>query len=124
MARIHHLVAMLLLAGCTGSKLSAELRAADAACDQDWRDKTSLVDCLAAHERPVWATGEPETLALYDAFAAQRADLAHRLDQGSLTDAEYQAELARTKAEFKERMAAERRQQPPARAASPESSRE
>jgi len=114
MERICRVAAALLLAGCSVSKLSADLRAADAACqDQDWHDKTSLVDCLAARERPVWAKDEPATLALYDAFAAERADLAHRFDQGSLTQAQYGAELARTEAEYRRRIADERRGQAP-----------
>jgi hypothetical protein len=51
---------------------------ASAVPKRTFRDKSSLVQCLTEHERPVWAKEEPATLDLYDNFAAQRAELARR----------------------------------------------
>ncbi|HWI26994.1 MAG TPA: hypothetical protein VN668_08475 [Stellaceae bacterium] len=84
----------LLLAGCSSSKLVTDLRQADDPCrDKDWPNKTALVSCLAAHERPVWAQEEPSTLDLYDDYARKRQALAQQRDQGSLTEEQYNKQL-------------------------------
>ena len=102
------LCAALATAGC-GSQLQRDLRAADARCDEGKAaGKAAFVACLDAQDRPVWAHEEPATLDLYDGFARRRAALARQLDQGTIDDAHYRAELASTVKDFKGQVAARR----------------
>ena len=120
--RIHRLAVVLLLAACSstvsgtgdggGGKLASDIRAADKPCrDQNFEQKTPLVECLSQHERPVWARDEPRTLGLYDQYAERRAALARQRDAGTISALQYDDQLASTDHEFRERVTAARQQQ-------------
>jgi hypothetical protein len=93
---------MVLLAGCgTGrSQFSRDLSAAEGSCTgQAWPSKTAAVACLHERERSVWAREEPDTLDLYEAFAARRDALAREYDRGLMNQADYDAKLAALKSD-------------------------
>lgn len=112
MRRIPFLAGALLLAACSSTELASDLRTADQPCrDQKFPDKTALVDCLASHERPVWARDEPKTLPLYDGFAVKRSDLARRFDQKTISEPQYRDQLEQTEDSFRDQINAVRKQQ-------------
>ena len=101
------------LAGCASNQLTSDLRSAQEPCRvQHFQDKSSLVHCLNERERPVWAKEDPDTLDLFDHFAAERMELARRHDGGVLTREQYQAELQRIEAGTRAQLAARRGDRP------------
>lgn len=108
MRRLVVLIGALTLAGCA-SRLQYDLGKAEAPCHrQDFTEKTALVQCLATAERAVWQTDEPQTLDLYDEFAAGRAELAKERDAGTLSEEEYEKRLDALAKDFRARVAARR----------------
>jgi hypothetical protein len=102
---------LILLAGCSQSKLGADLHEAGNDCrSQNFTEKTALVTCLNAHERPVWAKDDPKTLDIYDHFAEQRVALARQFDSGALTQKQYREQLDQLETQSRAAIA-ERRQQ-------------
>jgi hypothetical protein len=95
--------ALLALGGCAErSQLGSDLHAAGDACrQQNFKDKTSLDECLTAHERPLWAKEEPATLDVYDRFAQQRLDLARQYDSGAITRTQYSDKLDQLKSDIR-----------------------
>lgn len=90
---------VVALAGRTGNQLTTGLRSAQEPCRaQHFHDKSSLVRCLNERERPVRAKEDPDTVDLFDRFAAERAELARRYHGGAVTAEQYHAERRRTEA--------------------------
>ena len=103
--------AMLLLAACARTQLGADLHAAGADCrTQQFNDKSALVACLNAHERPVWAKDDPATLDIYDQFARHRATLAQQYDSHAITEQQYRAQLDQLEADSRAELAQRRKQ--------------
>jgi hypothetical protein len=101
-------VAALTLAGCA-SRLSRDLGAAEDPCHEtDFAKKAALATCLELHERPVWAKDEPQTLDLYDRFAAARDRLAKERDGGAISEKQYEQQLADVAADLRGQIAARR----------------
>jgi hypothetical protein len=99
----------LALASCA-SRLQWDLGSAERPCHrQDFKEKTALVQCLAAAERPVWAKDEPQTLDLYDQFATGRAELAKERDAGTVSEHEYETRLGALAREFRAKIAERRK---------------
>jgi hypothetical protein len=102
------LAAALFAAGCT-SQLSYDLGMAEDACHaRTWPTKAALAACLTARERPVWAKDEPQTLDLYDGFAAARGELAQAFDRGALSGDQYSDRLDQLAQDFHARIMARR----------------
>jgi hypothetical protein len=108
---MHQLFAVataLALAGCA-SQLSRDLGNAEGPCHEEtFAKKAELATCLALHERPVWAKDEPQTLDLYDRFAAARAALAKERDDGTISEKQYDRQLADVAADLRKQIAARR----------------
>jgi hypothetical protein len=104
MRRIVVIAVVMALAGCA-SQLVYDLGKADDPCRAEkFATKSELVACLTAHERPVWAQDEPQTLDIFDQYAAARAALAAQLDSGALTEEQYDKQLADTNSDFHARV--------------------
>lgn len=118
------LIAALATTSCA-SKLSYDLGKAEDVCHaRHFPTKTALDQCLATQERPVWSKDEPQTLDLYDAFAAQRAKLAQQYDQHALSQDQYETALRDLGRRFRADVTARREtleneQHPPAPAPTP-----
>ena len=98
------LAASFGVAACA-SQLAYDLGKAEEPCHAEkYVAKSPLVECLAGRERPVWARDEPQTLDLYDQFAAAREALAQERDAGKLTDAEYEKRLSDLAGDFRARV--------------------
>ena len=105
MRRIVVLAGALALAACA-SKLTYDLGKAEDPCHaQNFTKKSDLAACLVAHERPVWAADEPQTLDLYDQYAAARGNLAQQRDAGTLNEDQYEKQLSDLNADFRARIA-------------------
>jgi hypothetical protein len=105
------MAALLLLAACARSQLSSDLHDAQAPCrDQSFKEKSALVACLDAHERPVWAKDDPGTLDIYDHFAQQRAALARQYDSGAITHQQYSSQLDQLESDARNQLAQRRKQ--------------
>lgn len=101
----------LALAGCA-TQLQSDLGKAEEPCHkQDFPQKTALSQCLAQAERPIWAKDAPQTLDIYDQFAAGRAALAKERDAGTLNDKQYDDQLEALAKDLRARIAS--RQQAP-----------
>ncbi len=99
----------LLTAGCA-SQLSYDLGKAEHSCHAEtWTTKTALDACLAGHERPVWAKDEPQTLDLYDGYAAARGELAREFDRHALSEDQYSDRLDQLTQDFHARIIARRK---------------
>lgn len=104
MGRILLMAGVLALGGCA-SQLTYDLSKAEDPCHAErFAKKSDLVACLAQHERPVWAKDEPQTLDLYDQYAAARAALAARRDAGTLSEDQYEQKLADLSRDFRARV--------------------
>lgn len=102
----------LAIAGCA-SKLSSDLANAEEPCQEDtFSTKAALDTCLEQHERPVWTKEEPQTLDLYERFAAERRSLANQLDSGAITTKQYDQKLADLISEMRQEVAARRAAEP------------
>ena len=96
--------AALGLAACD-SQLAYDLGKAEKPCHAEkYTGKSALVACLAGHERPVWAQDEPQTLDLYDQYAAARAELAQDRDAGTISEEDYDKRLADLSSDFRARV--------------------
>ena len=96
--------AALALAGCD-SQLAYDLGKAEKPCHAaNFAAKSALVDCLTSRERPVWATDEPQTLDLYDQYAAARGELAKQRDAGTLSEKDYETRLGEISRDFRARV--------------------
>jgi hypothetical protein len=96
--------AALGLAGCA-SQLAYDLGKAEGPCHAEkYVEKSALVECLAARERPVWSADEPQTLDLYDQYAAARAALARERDAGTITEKAYDERLGQLAGDFRARV--------------------
>ncbi|MGH6737675.1 MAG: hypothetical protein ACREDY_01335 [Bradyrhizobium sp.] len=103
------MAASLLVSACS-SQLAYDLGKAEDECHaRTWSSKAALVGCLHAQERPVWAKDEPQTLDLYDGFAAARKELAQQFDRGTLGDSQYRDRLARIADDFRARITERRK---------------
>lgn len=108
MRRFTILAGALALSACA-SALQSDLATAEAPCHkQKFAEKTALAQCLTEAERPVWAKDEPQTLDLYDRFAAGRTALAERRDAGTLSEEEYEQRLDALAQDLRGRIAARR----------------
>lgn len=98
----------LALAGCA-SQLSHDLGSAEDPCHEaTFAEKAELATCLELHERPVWAKDEPQTLDLYDRFAAARKVLAKQRDDGAISEKKYDQHLADVAADLRKQIAVRR----------------
>jgi hypothetical protein len=98
------LAAALGVASCD-SPLAYDLGKAEQPCHAErYAQKSALVECLAERERPVWQRDEPQTLDLFDQYAAQRGAIAKERDAGTLTDDQYEKRLSDLAREFRARV--------------------
>ncbi len=112
MRRLISLAMALALGGCA-SQLTYDLGKAEDPCHAEtFAKKADLAACLAARERPVWAKDEPQTLDLYDQYAAARAALATQRDDGTLSEEQYEKQLADVSADFRARITDRRAEAP------------
>jgi hypothetical protein len=84
---------LVALSGCATAPTQSDLLQAEAAagCPKTAPKGTavSAANCYIAADRQVWATQSPDTLNLFDEWAARKLSVAEQFDYGKINQAEF-----------------------------------